>query len=256
MSLNSWPAYLVAACLFLSDRAHSAETERRLISVDGEGEVEVPADHIILALTITTEGDELLDARAANDKRATAISKVVTDQGIESQELQTANFDIAAQFDKEQGSIRYRVVRTVALSIRDIPKFEPVLAALIKQGGFKVGSISLEHSQLAKHQAEARRRAYADARQKAAQLAELDGLKLGKAWRMVVDDADTEKTPFVTSVLPSVGEAPSPRSRGEPAAFQIPPEKERAKVPAGAPHLFSAGQITVSSSVSIQFETQ
>jgi uncharacterized protein YggE len=152
--------------------------------------------------------------------------------------------------------MRYRVVRTIVVSVNEIPKFEPVLASLIKQGGFKINAISLEHSQLAQHQAEARRRAYADARQKASQLAELDGLKLGKAWRIVVDDVDLERTPFVTSVIPTVGGAESPKpSANTGRAFQIAPEKTKAAPQAAAPVL-APGRIKVSASVTIQFEAQ
>jgi uncharacterized protein YggE len=248
-------AILAAICL-ISNPCWSAEPARRLIGVSGDGEVEVPADYIALTLSITTDAEELLDARAANDKRATAIAKIAAEQGIGAEQLQTANFDIAAQFDKEQGVMRYRVVRTIVISVREIPKFEPVLAALIGQGGFKINAISLEHSQLARHQAEARSRAYADARKKASQLAELDGLKLGKAWRVVVDEVDLERTPFVTSVIPVVGEGPSPRNRGQGAAFQVPPEKQAASEQAAASSILAPGRITVSSSVTIQFEAE
>ncbi|MEX2188524.1 MAG: SIMPL domain-containing protein [Pirellulales bacterium] len=236
--------------------AQAAESPRRLISVSGDGEVDVAADYIALRLIVTTDGDELLDARAANDKRATAIARLAGEQGVAADDLQTDDFDISAQFDKDQGFIRYRVVRTVAIFVRELPKFESVLAELIKLGGFKISAISLEHSQLAKHQAEARRRAYADARQKAAQLAELDGVKLGKAWRIVVDEVDLERTPFVTSVIPVVGDAPRPRTQKAGAAFQVAPEKQAAANAADASPVLAPGRITVSASVTIQFEAE
>jgi uncharacterized protein YggE len=75
--------WLVANC------ARSADLPGRLISVSGAGEVDVPADHIDLTLTITTDDEELLNARAANDKRATAIANVAADQGIKPEQLQT-----------------------------------------------------------------------------------------------------------------------------------------------------------------------
>lgn len=255
MRLQGLSAFLIAICL-IPNLSWSAESSRRLISVSGDGEVEVPADYISLTLTITTDAEELLDARAANDKRATAIAGAAAEQGIQAEHLQTASFDIAAQFDKEQGVMRYRVVRTIVVSVREIPKFEPTLAALIKLGGFKIGAISLEHSQLPQHQAEARRRAYADARQKATQLAELDGLKLGKAWRVVVDEVDLERTPFVTSVIPVVGDGTVPRARGQGAAFQVAPEKQSAANQGVAASVLAPGRITVSSSVTIQFEAE
>lgn len=234
----------------------AAESARRLISVGGDGEVDVAADYIALRLTVTTDGDELLDARAANDRRTTAIAALAGEQGIAEGDLRTEDFDISAQFDKDQGFIRYRVVRTIAISVREPARFESVLAELIKLGGFKINAISLEHSQLDKHQAEARRLAYVSARAKATQLAELDGVKLGKAWRIVVDEVDLERTPFVTSVIPVVGEVPRPRARGA-AAFQVPPEKQAAAADAaGASPVLAPGRITISASVTIQFEAE
>jgi hypothetical protein len=88
----------------------------------------------------------------------------------------------------------------------------------------------------------------------------LDGVKLGKAWRIVVDEVDLERTPFVTSVIPVVGDAPGPRRRGGGAAFQVAPEKQpnvdAAADTAGASPVLAPGRITVSASVTIQFEAE
>jgi hypothetical protein len=78
-----------------------------------------------------------------------------------------------------------------------------LLADLLKLPDLSVESITFGSSRAGEHEQEARRRAMTDAKSTALQLAELAGLKLGKAQQIVA--SDLSQRPFVTSVVPVVG---------------------------------------------------
>ena len=121
------------------------------------------------------------------------------------------------------------------MKLKEIAKFDALLAAALKRGGFNITGIVFGTSKGQELEADARRRAVAAARTKAEQLAELNGLKLGMA-RVISEDRFTQR-PFVTSVVPVVGMRSPRRPSNTPAGggfFSIADDKSRPASPVPA----------------------
>jgi uncharacterized protein YggE len=210
------PFYFVAAGLFVVIPLTLAEgDEIRVVTVSATGIVESPPDQVVLAISATTEGNDLLDTRRESDSELQEIVELGELHGVRPDDFRVTQLKISYGFDEDRRRFFYRVDRDASMTLKEISKFDTLLAAALQRGGFNITGIVFGTSNGQAHEAEARRRAVEAARAKAEQLAELSGLKLGTA-RLISEDRFSQR-PFVTSVVPVVG-ARIPRPVGDAAA--------------------------------------
>jgi uncharacterized protein YggE len=194
----------VAALVLATVRPGLAEeNDMRAVTVSGTGTVESPPDQVVLTVSATTEGNDLLETRRESDSELMAILKLSEAHGVRPGDFRVTELKISYGFDETRGRFFYRVDRVASMTLKDITKFDTWLAAALKRGGFNISGIAFGTSKGEELQAEARRLAVAAARAKAEQLAELSGLKLGLA-RVISEDQFSQQ-PFVTTVVPVVG---------------------------------------------------
>jgi uncharacterized protein YggE len=195
---------LVAVLALATVRPGLAEDSNiRVTTVSGTGTVVSPPDQVVLTISATTEGNDLLETRRESDSELMAILKLGEAHGLQPGDFRVTQLKISYGFDENRGRFFYRVDRTATMTLKDITKFDAWLAAALKRGGFSISGIVFGTSKGEELQAEARRRAVAAAQAKATQLADLSGLKLGLA-RVISEDQFSQR-PFVTTVVPVVG---------------------------------------------------
>jgi uncharacterized protein YggE len=204
------------------------ESDIRVVTVSGTAEVESPPDQVVLTISATTEGNDLLETRRESDSELMAILKLGEAHGIQPGDFRVTELKISYGFDETRGRFFYRVDRVARMTLKDITKFDTWLAAALKRGGFNISGIVFGTSRGEQLEAEARRRAVAAARAKAQQLADLNGLKLGLA-RVISEDQFSQR-PFVTTVVPVVGMRSPRRPANAPSGggfFSIADDKSR-----------------------------
>ena len=208
--------YFVAFLTFVAVGAVLAEDQSaRTVTVSGAGLVVTPPDEVVLTIEVTTEGNELLETRQESDNEIQAILELGQQHGVEPKDFRVTELKISYGFDEERRRFFYRVDRSASMTLKDIAKFDALLAAALKRGGFNITGIAFGTSTWKHLMSEARRQAVAEARAKAAELAELNGLKLGLV--RTIDEDQFSQRPFVTSVLPVVGaRRPPQRYNGDP----------------------------------------
>lgn len=181
----------------------------RTVTVSGSGLVVTPPDEVVLTVEVATQGNELLETRQESDEELRAILELGQQHGVDPKDFRVTELKISYGFDEERRRFFYRVDRSADMTLKDIGKFDALLAAALKRGGFNITGIAFGTSTRQDLMSEARRRAVAEARAKATELAELNGLKLGLA--RTIDENQFSQTPFVTSVVPAVGVRQLPR---------------------------------------------
>ncbi|MDW8059901.1 MAG: SIMPL domain-containing protein [Thermomicrobium sp.] len=186
-------------------------TSQRTISVSGEGRVALPPDTATLTLGAEVFDPDPAAAQREVERRMDAILAVFRQAGIPENRIRTVVYAINVERDWQQPSAPvtgYRVTHLVEAQVRPVEQVGTVLSQAVQAGANSVSGIafSVANPQAALRQA--RELAVRDAREKAAQLAQLTGVGLGAPVRIV----ESVSTPPV----------PVPVAQGAPEAKAVP----------------------------------
>ena len=154
------------------------------ISVVGHGEVTGPPDLGIVTIGVDCRGDTVAAASADANRAAAALVDAIRGLDIAERDIQTSRLSISPDHD-HSGPVRrllgYRSATTLVVLVRDLDRLASVIDAAV---GAAADATVLEGVRFAvvddaARLDEARARAWADARRKAEQLADLAGVTLG-----------------------------------------------------------------------------
>ena len=156
------------------------------ITVSGEGRVDLAPDMATITLGVTTQSPTAGVALSDNSARVAEVLAQLTAAGIEARDIQTSGLSLNPQFnyDTTNGNqtpeiVGYIAMNNVTVRVRALDSLGGVMDAAVKNGanqfnGLVFGLIEPEPSM-----DEARKRAVADAKRKAALYAEAAGVTLG-----------------------------------------------------------------------------
>ena len=212
-----------------------AQESPRTISVSAEGEVTLPPDMARVILGVTAEAKSSRDALDGAGRTMRAILDFVTAQEIEASDIQTDAIRLNPRYGHNaNGQIDYRIIvgysaeTTVRLRLQDINIVGEVLAGAVEAGANRIDGISFGLKDETGALDEARRLAVAEARRKAAFLAEAEGVGLGPLLQLT--------------------EMGSPSYRMEVASMAMDMRADVAPVPV------APGEISFSASVSLVYQ--
>jgi len=158
-------------------------SETKSISVNGEAEIRVVPDEVILTLGVETFDKVLKLAKSLNDERIKKTISIVQGYGVPAEYIQTDYISIAPQYHYNNSFptlVGYFVRKTVVIRLKDISKFEDVLSDSLEAGVTHVHGIEFRTTELRKHRDQARMAAMKAAQEKAELLTRETGAKLGK----------------------------------------------------------------------------
>jgi uncharacterized protein YggE len=188
--LNYRAVAFVLLLLPVSVVAQAQAPEPARILVSGEGSAEVAPDMAILQLTVNREADTARAALDANSAAMAEVLRAMQAQGIEKRDLQTANFSIQPRYhhprpkpsgERQPPQITGYIVRnSLTVRVRDISRVGVILDESVTLGVNEGGNITFTNADPAEVIKQARINAVADARAKAATLAQAAEVKLGK----------------------------------------------------------------------------
>lgn len=170
------------------------------ITVEGSGRITGQPDTLTATVGVEVERPTVQEALDAGNTGAQQVIDAVTGAGVADEDIQTARFEVHPRYDHRPGQdepeIRgYLVTNMLEVRIRDVDAAGEVLAAATEAGGgdARVQGIrfSLEDNEALV--AQARERAFADARGRAEDYAQLAGRELGAL--VSVDETFTPSPP-------------------------------------------------------------
>lgn len=159
-----------------------AQDVGRSITVSGEAEVRVIPDEVILTLGIQTSDPELDVAKSTNDHRVQAVLAAAEKQGVPREYLQTDYLQIEPRYRDSHEAldfIGYFVRKTIVVRLRNIEKFEALLASVLEAGANYVHGIEFRTTELRRQRDHARSLALQAAREKAEAMAAELGQEIG-----------------------------------------------------------------------------
>lgn len=213
----------------------SAQAERpdaRLITVQGEAEIKVVPDEVVLSFLARSEDRQLAKAKEANDGVVRAVLETIKKNGVDERSVQTSRLDIQPRYEYQTGHrvfMGYTVSNTLAVTLKDLSKFDGLLSDVLESGVTEVSGINFTSSGQKKLEDDARLSAVRNSREKAEAMAAALGQKLGRPYA-IMDQGIAMPVPMF---------AMGARMAAEQSGPTIAP-----------------GEITVRSSVSVSFELE
>lgn len=160
----------------------TARTSDDVISVNGEAEIRVVPDEVVLSLGVETFHAALRTAKSLNDDRIQRTMAAARNLAVQAAHMQTDYIGIEPKY--EGGDIArtlqgYIVRRTVIIKLKEVSRFEDLLTAALEAGVTHVHGIDFRTTELRKHRDQARVMAIKAAQEKAELLARESGRKVG-----------------------------------------------------------------------------
>ncbi|HET8885308.1 MAG TPA: SIMPL domain-containing protein [Salinimicrobium sp.] len=171
-----------------------------LVSVVGEGIVEVVPDQVILQARVEHEGLNPSEVKRKNDEVLDAIFKFLKKEGIDSKDVQTTYLNLNKNYDYQTKTYSYSANQSISITIRDISKYEAIVTGLLQKGLNRIDGITFDSSEIEKHQQEARRLAILEAKKKAELYASTLNQEIGKAYS-ISETQDNNFRPYGPEIM-------------------------------------------------------
>ncbi len=197
------------------------------IAISGTGEVTAAPDMAFVNSGVTSQGATAAEAMAANTAAMNELIATLKAAGIEARDIQTSGFSVSPNYvysdardangyqlpPKVSG---YQVYNTVNVRVRDLASLGAVLDKAVTVGANTINGVSFSVADPAPLYDEARKLAFANAKQKAALYAEVAGEKLGDIESITESQSYNQPMPqMMRAVADSAAAAPVPIESGE-----------------------------------------
>lgn len=177
----------------------------RTISLSAEGKVSASPDTARFELSVLSEAKKPKDAQADNTKKMNAIIDFLKSQGVDAKDLKTSAYSLNPKYyypydypripcpmenEVVSGSfscppkfpliIGYEANQTLDVKVRNLELAGALLDGAVSNGANQAGGIQFFIDEPDKYKAEAREKAFQNAKEKAEVLAKTAGVRLGK----------------------------------------------------------------------------
>jgi len=154
------------------------------ITVNGQAEVRVVPDEVILTLGVETNDMSLATARRRNDEIVAKVLQAASAVGVAPKDVQTEFIQLEPRYrdDYEKRTfLGYFARKTVAITLRDLDQFEELLTGCFEAGVNYIHGVEFRTSELRKYRDEARAMALKAAQEKASDMSQELGRTAGAA---------------------------------------------------------------------------
>jgi uncharacterized protein YggE len=162
------------------------------ISVSGSSAIRVQPDRVVVIFGVDTFAQTPHASQAQNARLSKVVLDAIRAHDIAERDIATAHFDIQPRYNNYERNIisGYSTRNTIAVTLRNVEKLEPVMIAALEAGATSIDGIEFSVTKLRQLRDEAREMAVQAALEKAAAMAATAGSTLGAvtnihedAWR-------------------------------------------------------------------------
>jgi uncharacterized protein YggE len=198
-----------------------------IITIEGRGEVTATPDTAFVTSGVTTQGATAREALDANTAAMTELISTLKAAGIEARDIQTSGFSVNPNYvysdardangytlpPKING---YQVFNTVTIRVRQITTLGDILDKSVTVGANTINGVSFSMADPSKLYDEARKAAFADAREKAQLYATAAGLELEQIKQIAETQNYNQPVPYMMRQDAAMAaSAPVPVQAGE-----------------------------------------
>lgn len=166
-------------------RYSNAITPSRTITVTGEGETSIAPDLATLSFSVISQGESAEQIQKTNTEKINKALAFVKQQGINPADIKTTSYNLYPRYrydkDTSESSISgYELSQTVTIKIRDLNKVSTIVGGLPANGINQISSLEYSIDNPEVQRARAREEAFANAREKAYEMALANGVRLAR----------------------------------------------------------------------------
>lgn len=200
--------------------ALAEELTRRTVAVSAMGAVATRPDIAHISTGVVSEGETAHAALEQNTRAMTNVVAALKAQGIAPKDIQTTDFSVHPRYQHSKDGapatvVGYRVVNSVRITVREIPKLGAILDQVVSFGSNEIGGIAFDVEDQAALLDEARRRAMGAAQSKARLLAEAAGAMVGKVLTISEEQQNPPPRPMYARTAIEAKAAEVPIEAGE-----------------------------------------
>ncbi|MBU0704521.1 MAG: SIMPL domain-containing protein [Chloroflexi bacterium] len=151
------------------------------ISVSGSSAIRVQPDRVVVIFGVETFARTPRASQAQNARLSREVLAAIRAHSIAERDIATAHFTLQPRYDDYDRNIisGYEARNTIAVTLRDAQKLEPVLVAALEAGATAVDGIEFSITNLRELRDEARELAIQAALEKATAMSAAAGMTLG-----------------------------------------------------------------------------
>jgi len=207
--------------------------EPPLITVTGQAEVRVPPDEVLFTLAIENIDKDMLAANRKTDDSVRQVLALARKHGVKPEDVQTSQISVQPKYNTDDLEyearrsvkrvlIGYQVSKTVAIRLRDISRFDVLLADVLTAGITRLSNLEFRDSQIRKHRDQARVMAIRAAQEKATLLTREIGQSIGPAYSISEDsDQYAPRAAAQNNVSVEFGDASNQESATAPGSISV-----------------------------------
>lgn len=153
-----------------------------LISVTGEGTVNVVPDKVIIKARVEHQGNSAAEVKGQNDKVVNEILEYLKSEGIPAKNIQTEYIRLNKEYNYNTKEYFYSANQAISVKLEDLKKYEEIINGLMESGLNRIDGIEFQSSKKDALESEARKKAVLNAQAKAQELVAPLGQKVGPAF--------------------------------------------------------------------------
>jgi len=199
-------AFLFILCAGFAAFAQNG-IEPPLITVTGQAEVRVPPDEVLFTLEVENVDKDMLVANKRTDDVVKQVLSLARKHNIKPEDVQTSYISVEPKYSTDdlddearrktkRVMIGYEVSKTIVIRLREISRFDELLADVLKAGITRLSNLGFRNSQIRQHRDQARVMAIKAAQEKAKLLAREVGQSIGPAYSISEYAGDVGRSNF------------------------------------------------------------
>ena len=171
---------LILAITAMTTMAHAQQIQPT-VNVTGEGKVIAVPDEVTIRMGVQTEGKDAKTVKTENDASVDKVLDYLLKMNIPQNQVQTEYVNLNKNYDYNTKTYSYKASQTISVKLKDLSKYDKVMSGLVSSGINTINGIEFSSSKMEAYEAEARKKAVADAKEKAKEYAGVLGQNIGKA---------------------------------------------------------------------------
>ena len=184
---------LTVMLMMLCATAFAEDIHPSIISVNGEGSVEVQPDRATISVCITTRDKNPSAVQNSNARASTSVINSIVALGVERKNISTDNYSFSPRYRHGEHGKRilegYEAINSVTIVVDDLNLVGKVIDTALSNGANHVDNLRFGLRNKATYQDEALKRAVLDARRKAEVAASALGKSIISVRRVSIDSA-------------------------------------------------------------------
>lgn len=184
-----WWTSLYVGNQFIQSSKDNQQTSQGItntISVVGEGKSKVKPDTLTINASISELGKTTKEAQTKANEKVTQIQDILEKLGVKKENIKTANLNVYPEYDRSDNKQKltgYRSQQTITIELQwetYVDQGNSIIDQISAVGNVNIDNTTFDIKDKIKWLAEARQKAFDDAKAKAEQLAKMWGVTLGK----------------------------------------------------------------------------